>query len=147
MKCTFFGHKNTPESCKDRLRKVIIDIIENNNVDTFYIGNNGNFDALVLRMLKEVASTYTHIKYYVVLAYLPDEKKNSDTFDYKHTIYPEVLEKVPFKFAIDKRNRWMLKQSDIAITYVTTIVGGAYKFKTIAEKQHKIVINIADNTK
>ena len=44
MICTFFGHKDTPQNILPVLRTVIIDLIQNKNVDLFYVGNNGNFD-------------------------------------------------------------------------------------------------------
>lgn len=62
--------------------------------------------------------------------------------NYEDTIYPEILEKTPPKFAIPKRNRWMIEQSDFVVTYVTCDIGGAANFKRIAEKQNKIVINL-----
>ena len=61
------------------------------------------------------------------------------------TVYPEGLEAVPPRYAIDKRNRWMLQQSDVVVTYVTVPFGGAAKFKLLAEKTGRAVINIADS--
>lgn len=144
MKCTFFGHKNTPDNVKHILRELIIDMIEKHNVDTFYVGNNGNFDAMASNILKNIAPYYPNVKYYIVLAYLPTVKKEFDITEYENTIYPEGLEKTPKRFAIDKRNRWMVDNSAIAITYVSSTIGGAYKFKTLAEKKNKKVINIFD---
>lgn len=46
--CTFFGHKDTPTQIKPLLKAVLVDLIENKNVDTFYIGNQGNFDLMAL---------------------------------------------------------------------------------------------------
>ena len=45
--CTFFGHRDCPETIKPKLRSTIIDLIENHNVDMFYVGNQGRFDAIV----------------------------------------------------------------------------------------------------
>ena len=42
--CTFFGHRDCPNTIKPLMREVIIDLIENQNVDTFYIGQQGSFD-------------------------------------------------------------------------------------------------------
>lgn len=49
--CTFFGHKNTPEQAEKILLTNLIDLIENKNVDIFYVGNNGNFDNMVIKNL------------------------------------------------------------------------------------------------
>ncbi len=63
--------------------------------------------------------------------------------DYLNTIFPQELATVPAKFAIDKRNRFLIKNSDIVVTHVKHI-GGASKFKEISEKQNKIVIDISN---
>ena len=51
--CTFFGHRDCPESIKPKLRKVLVDIITNHGVDMFYVGHQGQFDAYVHSELKE----------------------------------------------------------------------------------------------
>ena len=65
--CTFFGHRDCPETIKPKLRSTIIDLIENHNVDMFYVGNQGQFDAMVRSALKKLKQEYPHIDYAVVL--------------------------------------------------------------------------------
>ena len=57
-------------------------------------------------------------------------------------MYPNGLEKVPQRFAIDRRNRMMIDWSDIVVTFVCYSVGGAAKYKEIAEKKGKKVLNL-----
>lgn len=38
--CTFFGHRECPESVKSKLLDAIKDLIKR-GADTFYVGNNG----------------------------------------------------------------------------------------------------------
>ena len=139
--CTFFGHKNTTSHIKPLLKSTIIRLIEDEDVDNFYVGKEGNFDFYVAQVLKEIKATYPHINYSVVLAYL--HKSADKDEDYTDTIYPEGLEKVPPKFAIVKRNLWMIKNSDYVIAYVKAI-GGAKQFMELAESKGKVVINLAD---
>ena len=108
-------------------------------MNVFYVGNNGNFDTMVRRQLEDLSQTYL-ITYSVVLAYLPTEKNKYDNLT--NTIYPEELEIIPKRFAISWRNKWMIQQSDIVITYVTHNFGGAAQFKVIAEKSGKEIINM-----
>ena len=143
MVCTFFGHKDTPKEIEPTLRSTLIDLIENKNVNVFYVGNNGNFDTMVRRQLEDLSQTYP-IAYSVVLAYLPTEKNKYD--DLTHTIYPEGLETVPKRFAISWRNKWMIQQSDIVVTYITRNFGGAWQFEKISEKQNKTIIHLKTNT-
>jgi len=134
--CTFFGHSDCPESVYPVLKEKIEALIKNENVSCFYAGNNGRFDSLAVKALREIQRECPHIRYSVVLAYLPEE-------NIENSIYPEGLENVPKRFCIDKRNRWMLGKSDYVISYVTRNVGGAAKFSALAQRQNKTVINIA----
>ena len=41
MTVTFFGHRNTPDSVQPILKKTLIQLIVNEDADTFYVGNRG----------------------------------------------------------------------------------------------------------
>lgn len=137
--CTFFGHSECPEDTKKRLCEAIIDLIENHSVDTFYVGNHGTFDAIVRSVLRELKTVYPHIRYAVVLAYMPEETEA----DQSDTMLPEGIETVPKRFAIFWRNRWMLRYSEYVVTYITHSWGGAAQFAETAERQGKTVINLS----
>ena len=141
--CTFFGHRNCPSSMKPKLREVLIDLIENHAVDMFYVGQQGAFDAIVRSVLKELVSVYPHICYAVVLERLPQKRDEFDTRDYSDTMLPEGIETVHPRFAISWRNKWMIKQSDYVVTYITHSWGGAAQFAEMATTQQKLVINVA----
>lgn len=140
--CTFFGHRDCPRSIKSKLRKVLIDLIESHAVDMFYVGQQGSFDSMVRSVLKELISLYPHINYAVVLERMPPKRDEFDTRDYSDTMLPEGIETVHPRFAISWRNKWMIKQSDYVVTYVTHSWGGAAQFAELAEKQKKTVINV-----
>ena len=140
MTATFFGHKDTPKETEPTLRTTLVDLIENHGATEFYVGNNGNFDAMVRRQLEDLSNTY-QITYNVVLAYLPAKKSEYD--DYTNTILPEGIETAPKRFAISWRNKWMIDQADVVVTYVTHGFGGAAQFKELAEKQGKTVIELS----
>ena len=137
---TFFGHKDTPKEIEPTLRSTLIDLIESQNITVFYVGNNGNFDSMVRRQLEDLSHTYP-ITYSVVLAYMPTKKSEYD--DFSNTILPEGIEKAPKRFAISYRNKWMVEQSDVVVTYVTHGFGGAAQFKETAEKQGKKIIELS----
>ena len=142
MTVTFFGHRTTPPEIADILRKELISLIETQGADTFYVGHQGAFDAMVRKTLKELKKHYPFISYAVVLAYLPQKRNEYDTFD--DTIYPEGLETVPKKYAISHRNRWMVEQCDCVVAYVAFTDGGAAQFVRLAEKKGKQIRNLAD---
>lgn len=136
--CTFFGHKDCPESLKPHLREALLDLILNYGVDTFYVGNQGCFDTLVRQALRELAEEYPHICYAVVLAYLPSKQTGGSD-----TLLPEGIETIHPRYAISWRNNWMLRQAEFVVTYITHPWGGAAKYVKKAANSGKIVINLA----
>lgn len=135
--CTFFGHRQIWENIDGALTELLADLIEKQGITNFYVGNQGDFDKIVIRVLKSLRKRYSTIYYTVVLAYLPKR-----SLYYADTIYPEGLEEVPPKYAIIKRNQWMIEQSDVVVTYINYPVGGAMKARIYAEKLGKRIINI-----
>ena len=138
--CTFFGHRDCPETIKPRLREVLVDLITNQEVDTFYVGNQGRFDGIVRSVLRELEQAYPEIHYAVVLAYLPGKKNEYE--DFSDTIFPEGIETVHPRYAIEWRNRWMLQRADFVVTCITHSWGGAAKFAEKAKREEKTVINL-----
>lgn len=137
--CCFFGHKDTPESVKDNLYAAIENLIVEYGVETFYVGNHGCFDFYTRLALRQLQQKYP-IGYAVVLAYMPGEKNEYD--DFSDTMLPEGIESVHPKYAIDWRNRWMLRQSQYVIAYIHHHWGGAARYVQAAVKQGKTVINL-----
>ena len=140
--CTFFGHHDCPAEVKPKLREILTDLIENHSVDMFYVGNKGAFERMVRSVLRELAQEYAHIYYAVVLERVPGKQSEDYPEDYSDTMLPEGIEEAPPRFAIVWRNKWMLRQADYVVTYVTHSWGGAAQFAAMAEKQRKEVINL-----
>ena len=142
--CTFFGHRECPDSIKTQLRTVLIDLMTSYDVDMFFVGNQGRFDAIVRGVLRELKKEYPQmrINYAVVLAYFPGKQNEDD--DYSDTMLPEGIESVHPRYAISWRNNWMLQQSDYVVTYITHSWGGAAQYAAKAARQGKTVINLAD---
>ena len=79
-------------------------------------------------------------RFYVALAYLPAEKEKLHA---DHTILPDEIEYIPPKFAINYRNKFMIEAADIVVTYVKHSWGGAAKYKRLAEKKNRRVIELS----
>ena len=129
--CTFFGHSQCPD-LRSELRDAVMRLADD-GVDMFYVGDNGRFDAQVRSVLSELG-----LRYGVVLAYLP---KGAGA-DFGDTMFPEGLELIHPRYAIERRNRWMLERSDYVVTYVHHGWGGAAKFAALAERQGKRMIRL-----
>lgn len=98
---------------------------------------------MVRAELKKIVPNYSNVKYFVALAYLPKKLDEFDCMDYSDTIFPDILTKTPPKYAIDKRNRWMVKISDYVVCYCEHKANfGAAKYVNIALKKEKSVINL-----
>ena len=138
--CTFFGSRSVPAAVKTPLDAEIAALIDE-GFDTFYVGNQGEFDAMVLGVLREMAAA-RGIRYAVVLAYHPSAKQPGDFVRPEETMLPEEVAAAHPRFAIAKRNRWMLAQADAVIACPMRAGGGADKFTALAESQGKRVIRL-----
>ena len=139
--CTFFGHRKA-EDIKERLNNAIEKMITENHVTCFYVGCNGGFDKTVTKVLPAFEKRYG-IKYFIVLPSLKEAEK-VDPAVLDKTILPDGFEKFLPRFAVDKRNRWMISGSDFAITYVKNeIASGAAKYKKIAEKKGLTIVELS----
>ena len=146
MVCSFFGHIDTPSSIYPRLVEEIEKLIRDRDTRDFMVGNQGSFDSMVLKALRELKQKYSGIRFYVVLAYMPGQKQEHEFYEPNETFLPEGIETVPRRFAISWRNKWMVRESDMVLSYITHSWGGAVQFVEYAERQGKEVINIAIST-
>lgn len=135
--CTFFGHRDC-FGLDEAIVKRAIEALIQQGVEEFLVGHQGQFDGMVHRCLKSLKVQYSQIKYWVVLAYLSTEKREYE--DMSDTIYPEI-EGHP-KFAIERRNRYLVDSADACLCYVNHEWGGAYKFARMAKRRGLKVINL-----
>ena len=140
--CCFFGHREVTHNIRPKLTEIIEKLIVDEGVTYFYVGHQGQFDSIVYSVLKELKARYPQIRYTVVLAYMPNEHIREIYGE--DTLFPDGLESVPKRFAISKRNDWMLKHSDIAVCYVWKVTGGEAKFREKAEKKGLRVVDVPD---
>ncbi len=140
--CCLLGNNN-PFLDEKKLKNAIIEVIENKNINKFYLGNNGIFDSKCRTILEDLKTLF-NIEIYVVLSYFPHNKYNtSENKNYSNKInfvYPDN-EFVPPKFAISSRNKWMINNSSFIIFYIDYI-HNANKFLELAKKKNKKFINL-----
>lgn len=147
MTCCFFGHKDTPSSVYEKLEEAVEKIIVEDEVSSFLVGNQGQFDSMALSALRKLKLKYPHINYNVVLAYMPAEKEMWNPYEYGETMLPEGIESIHPRYAISWRNKWLVNESDVVICYITHGWGGAARYVELASKKKKRTINLADLTK
>ena len=141
MTVTFCGHGDTIETfgLKEQLYRTVEQEIQN-GADLFYLGGYGCFDRMAAGVVRELKKKYPHIKSVLVLAYL---NREVDMTYYDETTYPP-LENTPLRYAISKRNEWLVEQADTVIAYVDHGWGGAAQTLQFAKRKHKTIINIAE---
>ena len=151
MKITFLGHSviSFSEHIKEALKVQIQNtIVDSEKIVTCYLGGYGDFDRLCALVCKELKKKFPNIELVYVTPYLSiseqEKIKNMQKCGLCDTsIYPPI-ENVPLRFAISKRNEWMITNSDLIIAYVHRSYGGAYNSLKIAKQKKKKVINIYD---
>lgn len=109
-------------------------------------GGYGDFDFCAEKASMEIKKAFPdrEIKRFYITPYIDDshrERLNDMEKRFDGTIYPP-LETVPLKYAISKRNEWMIDQADMVVSGVTHDWGGAAKTLKYAERKKKRVISI-----
>lgn len=137
MIITFCGHGNVPDSKEVRewLCKVLEQFIYEETV-ICYLGGYGGFDRLAAAVVREKQKVNPALQSALIIPYL-DRKYDVRGYDY--TLFPS-LESVPPRYAISKRNEWMVAQADVVIAYVTHSWGGAAKSLEYARAKRKKVV-------
>ena len=115
---------------------VILPSLIEGGATTFYLGGYGAFDGLAAAAVRKQKKIYPHIELILVLAYLDRE---IDASRYDSTTYPP-LEKVPRRYAIVRRNEWMVSVSDVVISGVLHSWGGAARTLEFAQRKNKVVL-------
>lgn len=124
--CSIFGHADfrATKTESEKLKEIIIDCIKNKNITNFYVGDKGNYDVFSTKILNEVKTIYPYINIYLIIhkyreKITPEDKSFRDKY-YNFVIYPN-LENTPPKFAISKRNKFMIDNSNFVIFHVDYI--------------------------
>ena len=144
MKVTFCGHKEVADrdAVERWLYATCTELIEN-GTDEFYLGGYGGFDHLCAAVLRDLKKSHPQIRLILILPYL---NSSMITDGYDETLYPP-LESVPKRFAISRRNEWMVRECDTVVAYVTHGWGGAAKTLEYARRKKKAVLQYGSSDK
>ena len=137
MIVTFCGHREVKEP--EKVRKWLYETVEGlimDGADCFYLGGYGQFDSMAASVVQELKQRYPHIRSVLVLPYL-DRKYEMSGYD--ETIYPP-LENMPRRYAISKRNEYMVDNADVVVAYVVYGFGGAWRTLKFAERKQKRIV-------
>ena len=150
MIIAFAGHSVI--SSINRVKEMVKEQIRNNIIDVkfvvCYVGGYGAFDKACAFACRELKQEGFDIEVVYVAPYisLSEQSKIKDMQNNglcDTSIYPPV-ENVPPRFAISKRNEWMMTKADLIIAYVIHNYGGAYKSLQVAKRKKRKIINICN---
>lgn len=146
----YIGH-NTPPELKLRIRQEVVKLIENEDVDTFLVGEKGGYEIDAYDVVLEVQKQYPKIKIYFVISSVPElnaiganndggyiKRRGFDDF-----IYPPKCEFGYKRLAIVYRNRYIIENSDFIIAY-NEHEGKAYEFCKAARSKGVKVIELSE---
>ena len=145
--CCFFGHREVFDSVGLNVYEKICDLIENQNITTFIVGDYGDFDRVTAAMVRKAKKKHNNIKLILIRPYFSKElNTNKDYYAmlYDDIIIPDESANVHFKNAIRKRNEWMIDNSQYIIFYVRRNYDGAYTALRYAQLKEKSFCNMAD---
>lgn len=139
--CSFFCPAQAEKADRVLIRRGLIYLILQRQVDLFYLSGKSNFEKIVQDELLNLQKQYSYIGFATVL-----HKAPTPTFghaDYSNTIclpcyaFPSYAERnVDF---------WMINRSNYIMTYMPHLNGSAAYFKNFLEKKGKILFNLADS--
>ena len=141
--CSFFGHRSIIDdvSVKQQLYEVVEELIVNQDVDTFLLGEMGDFEIIAGKVLQELKKKYPHIVRETILCFSEqlqrDSKVSSEWFH-----LDSAVSKCKRRGRIPKRNQMVVEQSDVIVCYINVPYGGAYTAYKRAVKKNKRIINL-----
>lgn len=133
--CFFIGHRDAPETIRNKIAEAIEQCIIDYGVAQFFVGQYGRFDRMVARQLIEMKKCYPQITLFLLLPYHPAERPVTAPLGFDGTYYPEGMQGVPHRLAIVRANRYLVDHSDCLIAYVCHPASNARELLDYAKKR------------
>ncbi len=150
--CCFTGHRDIPLAerrlISSKLKETINDLIKTKGVTAFRCGGALGFDTIAALYVLEIKNEYPEIK---LIIDVPHRNQSNVWREYdKHTYNyilsnadkVNVMSEIYYKGCMQKRNRFMVDNSDYVVAYVKRASGGSYYTAAYAESLDKNVIYI-----
>ncbi len=153
MIVAFIGHRtiNCTEVLRDKLKRIIENLIVNENADTFLFGSKSEFNTLCYDVVTELQGKYNAIRRVYVRAeyeFISEEYKNYLLCLYEFTYFPKVVQEAGVLSYV-KRNQAMIDKCDVVVAYYddqymppTKTKSGTQMAVIHAIQNHKRLINL-----
>lgn len=121
MIATFIGHRKIQNSeiLTEQIKRTVLNLIDEKQVDTFLFGSRSAFDDLCLETVTEIKKLRPHIKRIYVRAAYPYIDSAYEAYllkFYDATYIPDKIENAG-KAAYVERNEYMIDKADLCIFY------------------------------
>ena len=149
MIVTFVGHGelSVGEDLEKKVREALLELLPSGERISFYCGGYGAFDDLCAKVCRSLKSEFPRSEVLYVTPYLSEShgkkiQRYMEAKLYDSVVYPP-LESVPPRFAISRRNEWMVEQADLIVAFVCRPFGGAAGTLDFARRKKKRIVNLA----
>lgn len=146
MIITFCGHGDFIKT--EKIENTLIELLKffakgRETIDC-YCGGYGRFDGFAAECVRKAKKDFENIRNCLIIPYIPlsfQEKIKYLNDYYDEIIYPP-LKNIPAKYAIIKRNEWMVDKADLLIAYVKHSWGGAAKTLEYAKRKNTTIFQL-----
>ncbi len=145
MIVTFCGHRDfqAKRGEEEKFCKILESIEAECQTLIFYCGGYGNFDRFASYCVYKFKRLHPLIKSYYISPYLSETHLQKKLIEgYYDGVYYPSLENIPQRFAIIKRNEWMVDQADIIVSCISNPCGGAARTLEYARRKGKRIISL-----
>lgn len=138
----FIGNRDCYNVKDELIEQAIITAIEA-GITTFLNGGQGYFDRRCASIVHSLKKRYPFIRSHLVIPYRTFESRDCELFDEIIFPFEEHIESCyTYMGNIEKRNRFMVNQSYVAICFLNHTTGGAGKTLAYARKRNLIIIDV-----
>ena len=149
MIVTFVGHGDLPagEDLENKVRGALLELLPRDERISFYCGGYGAFDSLCAKVCRSLKAELPRSEVLYVTPYLSESHGKKIQYYMEAKLYDSViyppLESVPPRYAILRRNEWMVEQADLIVAFVRRSFGGAAGTLDFARRKKKRIVNLA----
>ena len=153
MIAAFIGHRtiNCTEELRNNVKRIIKNLIVNENADTFLFGSKSEFNTLCYDVVTELQGKYNSIRRVYVRAeceFISEEYKKYLLSLYEFTYFPKAVHGAG-ALSYVKRNQAMIDKCDVVVAYYddqymppTKTKSGTQMAVIHAIQNHKRLINL-----
>lgn len=146
MIITFCGHGDFIKT--EKIENTLIELLKffakgRETIDC-YCGGYGRFNGFAAECVRKAKKDFENIRNCLIIPYISlsfQEKIKYLNDYYDEIIYPP-LKNIPAKYAIIKRNEWMVDKADLLIAYVKHSWGGAAKTLEYAKRKNTTIFQL-----